>query len=186
MSGTKSSLYTRTGDAGETGLVGGTRAGKDGPRIRALGEVDELNCQLGCVRALQSDDSRFADTLEDLQHLLFELGAELAHPGAKRLSPSHVAWAEAAIDRLDADLPPLDRFLLPGGAPAGAQCHLARAVCRRAERSLFRLARTEQVNSDALRFMNRLSDLLFALARSLNRERGARETPWQSAPQDRG
>ena len=178
MTAQRSKLYTRTGDDGTTGLYGGGRVGKDAQRVQAIGDLDELNCQLGLLSELCQDPA-IVELLARIQGLLFELGAELAQPGSARLAPDHVERLEQEIDRLDASLPTLGSFVLPGGAPAAAHCHLARAVCRRAERSLFRLAAAEQVNSTSLKFVNRLSDLLFATARALNQRAGRAETPWK-------
>jgi len=179
-----SSLYTRTGDSGTTGLLGRKRVNKDSTRVQALGDVDELNCHLGIIRSLCIDD-QMKGFLKELQSLLFELGAELGQPGSARLVPPHAARVEQFIDRLNESLPPLTNFILPGGAPAAAQCHLARAVCRRAERSLFRLSRTEHVNASSLQFVNRLSDLLFVVARTINHRSGTPETPWHSHLKER-
>jgi cob(I)alamin adenosyltransferase len=172
------SLYTRTGDTGSTGLSGDKRVNKDTIRVQALGDVDELNCHIGLVRSLCNEEP-MKGFLKEIQNLLFEMGAELAKPGANRLLPPHTARLEQFIDRLDDALPPLSNFVLPGGCPAGAQCHLARAVCRRAERNLFRLSRTEQVNVSSLKFVNRLSDLLFVVARTLNHRAGSPEDAWK-------
>lgn len=176
-------IYTRTGDSGTTGLSIGGRVDKDNPRIQALGEVDELNCQIGVVRSLSLDD-QMERTLRDIQNLLFELGAELAQPASSRLIREHTAQVEQFIDRLSATLPPLNAFILPGGVPPAAQCHLARALCRRAERSLFRLSRTEQVNPVSLQFLNRLSDLLFVVARAMNHRAGAADLLWKTSAKE--
>jgi cob(I)alamin adenosyltransferase len=178
-----SKLYTRGGDDGTTGLTGQRRVTKDSRRVHAIGEVDELNCVIGVTRA-SCDDRPLRDLLEELQALLFELGAELAQPGSARLTRAHTARIEQHIDRLNASLPPLTGFILPGGASAAAHCHLARALCRRAERSLFRLARTELVNHASLPFMNRFSDLLFVVARTLNQRSGTAEVAWKAHPED--
>ncbi len=172
------SLYTRTGDNGTTGLLGGKRINKDNARIHTIGEVDELNCQLGVVRSLCRDEQT-RGFIREIQNVLFELGAELASPSTSRLVRPHIARMEQFIDRLNESLPPLDSFVLPGGVPEAAHCHLARAVCRRAERSLFRLSRTEHVNSASLQFINRLSDLLFVLARTLNHRAAAGDELWR-------
>lgn len=179
-----SSLYTRTGDTGTTGLFGGKRLNKDSIRITAIGDVDELNCQLGVVRSL-TRDTQMRGFLREIQNILFELGAELAQPATSRLVQAHIARMEQFIDRLNDSLPPLENFILPGGAPEAAQCHLARAVCRRAERSLFRLSRTEHVNSASLQFINRLSDLLFILARNLNHRAATADEPWKPVAKEK-
>ncbi len=173
----RSRLYTRTGDSGRTGLADGRRLRKSHPRVVALGAVDELNAQLGLVLAL--DERGVAKPiLEPIQHRLFELGAVLAGVGdVTRLDPG---WIESRIDRLDAALKPLRTFILPGGSPAAAQCHVARAVCRRAERAVVELTCREPMPRQVLVFLNRLSDLLFVVARTLNREAGVRERPWQA------
>jgi cob(I)alamin adenosyltransferase len=184
MADRPTSIYTRGGDSGTTSLMGSKRVHKDSMRMQALGDVDELNCQMGVIRSLCIDD-QMKGFLQEIQNLLFELGAELAQPGTSRLVPPHAARVEQFIDRLDEALPPLKTFILPGGSAAAAQCHLARAVCRRAERSLFRLSRTEHVNSASLQFVNRLSDLLFVVARTINRRSGTAEVPWKSNLKER-
>ncbi len=184
MSGDRRRIYTRTGDRGETGLAGGERCPKDDPRIEALGAVDELNAHLGLLAA-HVHEAQTRSLLEDLQERLFELGAELASPGTPlRLGPAAVRELETRIDDLEARLPPLRRFLLPGGGVAAAQAHVARAVCRRAERRLVALATAEPVGAHALAWLNRLSDLLFVLARTLQRQEGLRERPWPPTSAD--
>ncbi len=176
-------IYTRTGDAGETSLFGGTRVRKDDPRVVAYGDVDELNAQLGLARAAVGD-AELADELTRLQRDLFALGAQLADPGEK-LSPrvskavvhdGDVLRLEQLIDRLEAELPPLRHFILAGGSAGGAALHVARAVCRRAERGI--VALEPAVDPVLLKYINRLSDLLFVLARAANQRAGATETPW--------
>jgi cob(I)alamin adenosyltransferase len=178
-------IYTRTGDTGQTGLIGGERVPKGCARVEAYGTVDELNAHLGLARALLQDAELDA-LLTDIQNELFDLGADLAasQPGAAplkhsvpRITPAQVAALEAMIDRLEADLPPLQQFILPGGAPAGAALHVARCVCRRAERCTARLAAAEPVNPETLRYLNRLSDLLFVMARAANARQGVPEVP---------
>ncbi len=169
-------IYTRSGDGGRTGLADGRRVAKSGRRVAALGELDELNAHLGLARAWVEEESANALLLE-LQRRLFELGAELAGSGRTRIDDSMVEAVERAIDHRQAALEPLRHFLLPGGGVPAAQLHLARAVCRRAERALWRLAEKEAVNPSALKYLNRLSDLLFVLARSA----AAEETPWRPA-----
>jgi cob(I)alamin adenosyltransferase len=176
-------IYTRTGDAGETSLFGGTRVKKDDGRVDAYGEVDELNAWLGLVRAAHVDADLEAE-LVLLQRDLFALGAQLADPADKiadrvtkaALGDDRVARLEQLIDRLEADLPPLRRFILAGGSPAGAALHVARTVCRRAERRI--VALSPPVDPVLVRYVNRLSDLLFVLARAVNHRAGARETEW--------
>jgi len=176
-------LYTRTGDGGETSYFDGTRVRKDDPRLDTYGEVDELNAWLGFIRA-SGLDARFEEALSRIQRDLFAFGAQLADP-ADRLSPrvvkaiisdEDVRRVEALIDDLDSEVPPLRRFILPGGTPAGAALHIARTVCRRAERRLVALA--PPADPVLLRYMNRLSDLLFALARAVNHRQGVPETEW--------
>lgn len=162
-----SKIYTRTGDAGSTGLADGTRLVKDSPRIAALGDLDELNSVLGLLLAEElPQDVRVL--LTGIQHDLFDLGGELALPGATLLDEKSVGELEAAIDRYNAALGPLKEFILPGGTRPAALAHLARAVCRRAERQLVALARAEPVSAGARMYANRLSDLLFVLGRALN------------------
>lgn len=182
-------IYTRTGDAGETGLLGGVRVAKDHRRIEACGALDELNAALGLV--LAHLDGSPAELLYRLQEDCFRLGAELASPesgkapasaGSDWVSDEDVIELERAIDRWDAQLPPLRQFILPGGTPAGAAMHLARAVARRAERRVVALAAVEPVRPTVLRYLNRLSDLLFVLARWVNHSAGATERPWGAAP----
>jgi cob(I)alamin adenosyltransferase len=176
-------IYTRTGDTGVTSLFGGTRVAKTDARVHAYGEVDELNACVGLARA--SDPGAEIDAeLVQLQRDLFALGAQLADPGegiADRVSKAQlededVARLEQLIDRLEAGLPPLRKFILAGGSPAGAALHVARAVCRRAERRI--VALTPPVDAVLLRYINRLSDLLFVLARSANQRAGVPETEW--------
>ena len=176
-------IYTRTGDNGTTGLSVGDRVYKDNLRIQALGEVDELNCQIGVVCSLTLDN-QMKKLLQDIQNLLFELGAELAQPTSSRLIRAHTTQVEQSIDRLNESLPPLNSFILPGGTPPAAHCHLARAACRQAERCLFRLSRTEHVNPVSLQFMNRLSDLLFLVARTMNHRAGTADLPWRPLAQE--
>jgi cob(I)alamin adenosyltransferase len=176
-------IYTKTGDAGETSLFGGTRVSKSDPRVAAYGDVDELNAHLGLARS-SSSDVEIAGELLQLQRDLFALGARLADPTEK--IASHVSKAilrdvdvqrlEQLIDRLDAELPPLRHFILAGGHPCGAALHVARAVCRRAERAM--VALEPPIDPVLLRYINRLSDLLFVLARAANRRAGVEETPW--------
>jgi len=182
-------IYTRTGDAGDTGLFGGQRVDKDDPRVEAYGTVDELNSLLGVARAY-AEDAAFERLLARLQSDLFSLGADLATPeeaGEKhgritilRIGPERVAALEAEIDRLEAGLEPLTRFILPGGAPLAAYLHLARCVCRRAERRCVTLARARSVNPEIIRYLNRLSDLLFVLARAANQRLGAADVVWEA------
>jgi cob(I)alamin adenosyltransferase len=183
-------VYTRTGDQGETALVGGRRVAKDSQRIVAYGAIDELNSVLGIVRALATKESskaaaRLIELLKRLQNELFDLGSELATPpdmdyeGMWRASEGEVLELERTIDECQKSLEPLKSFILPGGGAAGAFLHQARTVCRRAEVETFRLSRTEAVNPFVLRYLNRLSDLLFVLARWIAKKDGAPEYLWQ-------
>ena len=179
-------IYTKTGDAGETGLFGGDRVPKDHPRVAAYGDVDELNAAIGLARALEPRD--FEDALlQAIQRDLFSIGAVLATPDPARLikalggpgiADPAVAQLEAAIDRHEATLPPLKNFILPGGSHKGAALHMARTVCRRAERSVVGLGRATTVSPVIGRYLNRLSDLLFVLARAANRDAGDGDLPW--------
>ena len=163
-----SKIVTRTGDAGTTGLGDGSRVAKDSARIDAIGAVDELNSSLGALLA-EALPAPVAACLVEVQHDLFDLGGELSIPGSRSVSDAQVTRLEEAVDQFNADLPPLKEFILPGGGPAAAACHLARAICRRAERRCWSLARVESVSADALKYLNRLSDLLFVMARVLAR-----------------
>jgi len=178
-------IYTRTGDSGETGLFGGGRVAKDSPRIEALGTIDELNAALGLVRAEKVPDE-IDRLIERLQRELFEVGLELSTPNpvarpTRTIGPGHVEALEADIDRFEAALEPQKRLILPTGNRAGAALHLARAVCRRAERRLVSAIRQgpEEISTVLLVYLNRLSDLLFVLARSVNARASEREVPWQ-------
>ncbi len=173
-----SKIYTRTGDAGTTGLGDGSRTGKDAPRVAAMGDVDETNSLLGVLLCEElPDDMR--ELLTGIQHDLFDLGGELSVPGATFLKPGQPARLEAAIDRYNGELLPLKEFILPGGCRAGALAHLARATCRRAERNIVALAAAEPVSAAARQYLNRLSDLLFVLARCLNKAAGSGDVLWQ-------
>ena len=173
-----SKIYTRTGDAGTTGLADGSRVAKDSARIAALGELDELNTVVGLL--LTEDlPGDIRALLTGVQHDLFDLGGEMAIPGAALLSEKSVAGLEQAIDRCNETLGPLKEFVLPGGTRAAALAHLARAVCRRAERRLVALAAAEAVSETGRKYVNRLSDLLFVLGRTLNRAGGRGDVLWQ-------
>ena len=171
-------IYTRTGDDGTTGLAGPTRLFKDAARIEAIGAVDELNAQLGVLLAEPLPED-VAALLGDLQHRLFDLGGELAMPGYPAIRAAQVTALEEAIDRYNGTLAPLKEFILPGGSRAAALCHVARTVCRRAERRLVSLNRGEPLAPSLLHFVNRLSDLLFVLCRVLNRAAGRQDTYWK-------
>ncbi|GIX46304.1 MAG: ATP--cob(I)alamin adenosyltransferase [Candidatus Tectimicrobiota bacterium] len=180
-------IYTRTGDSGETGLFDGTRVPKDAPRVEAYGEVDELNAVLGLALAFIRDDEELRACLLAVQRDLFVIGAHLADPSARveakrgekaSLDAEKVAQLERWIDQFEAQLPPLRQFILPGGSKGGATLHLARTVCRRAERRIVALSRQVAVPPVVIMYMNRLSDLLFVAARLENLRRGHAELPW--------
>jgi cob(I)alamin adenosyltransferase len=173
-----SKITTRTGDSGETGLGDGSRTRKDSPRIAVLGEVDELNSAIGVLLAEPLSD-RIRDALVGIQHDLFDLGAELSIPGRASMSDSQVKRIEALLEDFNSTQPPLKEFILPGGTRAAGLAHLARAVCRRAERSLVALALSEKIGEVSRIYLNRLSDLLFVLGRALNREGGQGDVLWQ-------
>jgi cob(I)alamin adenosyltransferase len=178
MANRLSKIYTRTGDDGTTGLADGSRVRKDGPRIEAMGAVDELNSALGMLLT-EELPARMSATLTGVQHDLFDLGGELSVPGHAVVSESHVARLERELDALNEELPALKDFVLPGGSRAAAAAHVARAACRRAERSLVGLTRTESAPPLLLQYLNRLSDLLFVAARALNRYAGRDDVLWQ-------
>ena len=175
-----SKIYTRTGDDGSTGLGTGERVPKDHPRVDAYGTVDELNSLIGLVLASDALPATIKDCLVRIQHQLFDLGGELCIPGSRVMTADATADIERVLDALNADLPPLKDFVLPGGKNEAAICHVARTVCRRAERRIYTLACNEDVNSHSLKFLNRLSDLLFVMARSLNQKAGVAEPIWQN------
>lgn len=176
-------IYTRTGDAGETGLFGGGRVPKDALRVHAYGTVDECNAALGLARAAGLDPELDA-LLAQVQAQLFVVGADLATPGehahTSRVGADEVAFLERAIDGLEAGLEPLRQFILPGGTAAAAHLHMARTVCRRAERWAVSLAHAEPINPQVLSYLNRLSDLLFVMARAANARAGQSDVPWVS------
>ena len=179
-------IYTRRGDRGETDLLGGGRVGKDDRRVEAYGEVDELNACLGAAAAA-SPHADLRELVRGIQSALFSLGAHLASPDEARreraaipgVGEADVEELEKRIDALEAELQPLRRFILPGGSPAAAACHVARTVCRRAERRAVALDRAEPLSPVALRYLNRLSDLLFVVARVENARAGLADVPWQ-------
>ena len=173
-----SKIVTRTGDDGSTGLADGGRVPKESARIEACGTVDELNSALGMVLACELPALMPAQLLE-IQHDLFDLGGELAIPGSVVIHAQQVEALEALVESWNAALPPLREFVLPGGGTAAACCHLARSICRRAERRCWALSRTEPVGPQALRYLNRLSDLLFVLARVLARRASGSEVMWR-------
>jgi cob(I)alamin adenosyltransferase len=177
-------IYTKTGDSGDTSLFGGQRVPKDALRIEAYGTVDELNSMLGIVRA-DNQDAEIDRILSEIQNQLFELGADLATPRSvekkvvKRIDPKDVQQLEKVIDAVDPVLKPLRRFVLPGGSPLAARLHFARTVCRRAERAVVRLSRNEDIGEAVTVYLNRLSDLLFVLARYANQKARVPEVKWK-------
>ncbi len=178
-------IYTKTGDKGDTSLFGGQRVPKDALRIEAYGTVDELNSVLGIVRA-DNKEKEIDEILEQVQNELFVLGADLATPRSsntkqiRRVEPKDAVRLERVIDKLDAELKPLRAFILPGGSPVAARLHFARTVCRRAERAVVRLSRNEDIGEAITIYLNRLSDLLFVLARYANHCAGVAETKWKT------
>ena len=179
MANRLSRIYTRTGDDGTTGLGDGTRVPKEAPRVAAYGTVDEANSLIGVVLAVPGLPAEVGACLTGVQHDLFDLGAELCIPGHRVITAAHVERLEHALDGFNEALPPLKEFILPGGGPAAAACHVARTVVRRAERCVWSLARQESVAGEVPRYLNRLSDLLFVLARVLARHEQGREVLWQ-------
>ncbi|MGZ8256092.1 MAG: cob(I)yrinic acid a,c-diamide adenosyltransferase [Burkholderiaceae bacterium] len=173
-----SQIATRTGDAGTTGLGDGSRVDKDHLRIAALGEVDELNSFIGLLATEDLPDEVRGD-LSDIQHDLFDLGGELAIPGYSMIADKQVARLDARLARYNADLPRLAEFILPGGSRAASVAHVCRTVCRRAERALVALGKQDKVNDGPRQYLNRLSDLMFVLARVLNRHAGGTDVQWQ-------
>jgi len=173
-----SKIYTRTGDDGTTGLGDGARVPKHSARIEALGAIDELNSQLGLLLTEPGLPTAMQTMLTHIQHELFELGGELSIPNYTRIDAAMVTQLERELDALNDALPPLKEFILPGGSRAAALCHVARAVCRRAERRLAALAQQEAVSPAALMYLNRLSDLLFVLCRALNQALGVPDVLW--------
>lgn len=178
-----SKIYTRTGDDGTTGLGDGTRVPKDGVRVEAYGTVDELNSAIGVLLAVSNLPAEVTECLVEIQHELFDMGGELCIPGHQAIAAHHVGRLEQTLDRFNDTLPPLKEFILPGGGPAAAACHLARTIARRAERRVLALSRVESVSPEVMKYLNRLSDLLFVLARVLARHERGTEVLWRH---DRG
>ncbi|HCC44615.1 MAG TPA: cob(I)yrinic acid a,c-diamide adenosyltransferase [Gammaproteobacteria bacterium] len=179
-----SKIYTRTGDKGETGLGDGSRISKTAPRVEAMGSVDELNSIVGVVveellASNQPDLTSLAEFIRTLQHRIFDLGGELSIPGFEIISAKHVVVIEQQLDVMNEQLDPLENFILPGGSRLIANCHMARSICRRAERNIAALAQTESVNANAMEFINRLSDYLFVLARTCARLTQVNEVLWE-------
>jgi cob(I)alamin adenosyltransferase len=178
-----SKIYTRTGDDGTTGLGDGGRVSKDSARVEAYGTVDELNSSIGVLLATPEIPPGVVACLTEVQHELFDLGGELCLPGHHIITAAHVTRLEKSLDEFNDTLPPLKEFILPGGGPAAAACHLARAIARRAERRVWTLAKAESVSPEVAKYLNRLSDLLFVLARVLARHERGVEVLWRH---DRG
>jgi len=182
----KSNLYTGTGDAGTTSLVGGERVAKDDDRIEAYGTIDELSSQLGLLLALADIPAATQAQLRRIQNKLFNIGAYLAtrpdegtRPEPAGLGPEDIKDIEEGIDALDAEVPKLKSFILPGGTVGAAQAHVARTVCRRAERTIIRLSKESHVSPTLIRYINRLSDYMFILARACNHNAGVEDCAWQ-------
>jgi len=173
-------LYTKTGDDGTTGLGDGSRTRKDSHRIEAVGTVDELNSWIGLLLAELPENEPLVVPLTEIQHRLFDLGGELAVPGFQLIQDAMVNELETLCDDLNAEVPPLKEFILPGGSTAAGYCHMARAVARRAERIIVSLADEEAVNNPLRQYINRLSDVLFVMARTLARRNGGEEIYWRS------
>ena len=178
MANRLSKIVTRTGDDGSTGLSSGERITKDQPRVAAMGDVDELNSNIGLLLTETMPDV-VREALVGIQHDLFDLGGELSLPGHTLVSEAHLARIDGLIERFNTDLPPLREFILPGGSRAAALAHVARTVCRRAERTLVSLRQNEELQTLPAQYLNRLSDLLFVLARVLNRAGGGSDVHWQ-------
>ena len=174
-----SKIYTRTGDDGTTGLGDGSRVPKDDARVEAYGSVDECNCAISVVLAVASLPPDVRDVLMTIQHELFDLGGELCIPGHRAIQADQISRLEQSLDAFNERLPPLKEFILPGGGTAAAACHLARAICRRAERRSWSLARGQTVAAEPLQYLNRLSDLLFVIARVLARQESGSEVLWK-------
>ena len=173
-----SKIYTRTGDDGSTGLGDGSRIDKDHLRIEAIGSVDELNSLIGQL-LVHELPGPVQSTLTTIQHSLFDVGGELCLPGQQVITADRVTFLESVLDQLNSGLAPLKEFILPGGCAAAAACHHARTVCRRAERRVYALGKAEPVNEFTLQYLNRLSDLLFVMARHLNKVAGVPDVCWQ-------
>jgi cob(I)alamin adenosyltransferase len=181
MANRLSKIYTKTGDDGTTGLGDGSRVNKDSLRIDALGDVDELNAMIGLMLT-EPLPERIQTTLDDVQHDLFDVGAEISIPGYEKLKMERVVALEKVLDDLNELLPSLKEFILPGGVRAAAICHLSRTICRRAERALIKLNRDENVTMISLQYLNRLSDLLFVMCRSINQAHNVPDVLWHNKP----
>ncbi len=174
-----SKIYTRTGDSGSTGLGDGSRVDKDSHRVEAYGSVDELNSSIGVILAVPNLPEKLATCLLEIQHDLFDLGGELCIPGQQLITADYVTRLETWLDEFNDELPALKEFILPGGGPAAAACHVARTICRRSERRVWTLARHEAVVESTPKYLNRLSDLLFVFARVLARHENGAEVLWK-------
>ncbi len=179
MANRLSKIYTRTGDAGTTGLGDGTRVAKDSLRVIAMGDVDELNSVIG-IMLTEPISTKIRDCLTRVQHDLFDMGGEICMPGYAMIKAERVSALETVLDEWNDTLTPLKEFILPGGSRAAAYCHLARTVCRRAERQMTTLNAHEKITEISLQYINRLSDLLFVLCRILNKEAGVPDVLWQN------
>ena len=173
-----SKIYTRTGDEGTTGLGDGSRVAKDAPRVEAYGTVDEANSAIGLILAGEQVPDAVRTCLTEVQHDLFELGGELCIPGHSAITQDFIDRLERDLDGFNADLPRLKEFILPGGGPAAAACHVARTIVRRAERRVYTLSTAEDVRPEVIRYLNRLSDLLFVVARVVARAENGTEVLW--------
>ncbi len=174
-----SKIYTKTGDDGSTGLADGSRIAKNAQRVDAMGSADELNCHIGILIEHLAPEDSLTQVFRRIQHHLFDLGGEFAIPGSQVIGADHIEWLEQTLDLYNESLPPLKNFILPGGSLAAAHCHMARAVCRRAERVVVALGHEDSINADSRHYLNRLSDLLFVIARVLARRDGAQEVLWE-------
>lgn len=179
-----SKIYTRTGDNGTTGLGDGSRVPKESLRIQALGDVDELNAVIGILLTEPVSD-KIRTCLVKVQHDLFNIGGEICMPNYEMINADHISALENLLDELNDTLPPLKEFILPGGSRAAAYCHLARTVCRRAERTMHALSAEEPLTKASLQYINRLSDLLFVLCRILNQEAGVTDVLWNNEPNNK-
>lgn len=173
-----SKIYTRTGDAGTTGMADGSRLDKNHERVEAIGRIDELNSALGILRSHKMPES-IDSILQTIQNHLFELGGELALPGQNRIQPDHIHYLEEHLDQLNDQLAPLKEFILPGGSQAAAWCHFVRTECRKAERQIITLHQVNEINAPLLAYINRLSDFFFVLARHLNKVAQVEDVLWQ-------
>jgi len=171
-------IYTRTGDQGKTGLADGSRVDKFNSRIESLGNIDELNSIIGILLTEKLPNDK-KEILNRIQHDLFDIGGELSIPNHMKINDKKISFLENALDNMNKELPPLKEFILPGGSKVSSYCHLARTVCRRVERNLFKLAQTDKVNEASLKYINRLSDMLFVLARFLNKTNKFNDVLWK-------